>query len=192
MTPFECFKAYSALKLHFTTDYNYFQYNGNVRLKPESFEKRPDKVFFAKVAKHSDPLNFLMVNILDNPKAWIRNIAYDKDSEVKYSSWAKRKQSLSYMFKEEIKKLDPDFDKNIKAVANGHPPIIVQYFAKEISLETVCIIASITGCIKYWDKVMKDDPVWEETSRKIKKYTPFLNIEPKRFKKIILESFRVD
>ena len=47
MTPFEAYKTYSALKLHFTTDYNYFQYNGSVRLKQESFEKRNDKVFFA-------------------------------------------------------------------------------------------------------------------------------------------------
>jgi hypothetical protein len=189
MTPFECFKTYSALKLHFSSEYNYFQYNGNLRLKPESFEKRPDKVFFAKVAKHSDPLNFLMINILDDPKAWIRNIAYSPESESKYSTWLKRKQSLAYSFKEELKKLDADFDKNLRVVANGHPPLIADYLGGHVSLETVCIIATVTGCIKYWDKAMSDDPVWEETSRKIKKYTPFLNIDASKYKKIILESF---
>lgn len=189
MTPFECYKAYSALKLHFTSDYNYFQYNGNLKLKQESFEKRNDKVFFAKVAKHTDPLNFLMVNILDNPKAWIRNIAYNPDAETKYSSWLKRKQSLAYSFKEDLKKLDPDFDKNLLVKSNSHPLIVSKYLGGDISLETISIIASITGCIKYWDKVMADDPVWDEISRKIKKYVPFLNIDAAKYKKIILESF---
>lgn len=189
MTPFECYKTYSALKLHFTSDYNYFQYNGNVRLKQESFEKRPDKVFFAKVAKHTDPLNFLMVNILDNPKAWIRNIAYSPEAETKYSGWLKRKQSLAYSFKEELKKLDSDFDCNLIVESNSHPPIIAKYLGGQISLETVCIIASVTGCMKYWDKSMADDPVWDEVSRKIKKYSPFLNIDASKYKKIILDEF---
>lgn len=190
MTPFECYKAYSALKLHFTTDYNYFQYNGNVRLKQESFEKRNDKIFFAKVAKHVDPLNFLMVNILENPKTWIRTIAYSPEAETKYTDWLKRKQSLTYTFKQELNKLDPDFNRNIIVPPNSHPPLIAKYLGGHITLETVCIIASVTGCIKYWDKAMVDDPVWDEVSRKIKKYLPFLGIDTNKYKKIILESFK--
>lgn len=190
MTPFEVYKAYSALKLHFTTDYNYFQYNGNVRLKQDNFERRNDKIFFAKVAKHSDPLHFLMVNILENPKAWIRNIAYSPDAETRYSDWLKKKQSLTYTFKEDLKQLDTDFDKNIVVEANSHPPIIVKYMGGYITFETVCIIATITGCIKYWDKAMSEDPVWDELSRKIKKYVPFLNLDADKYKKIILETFK--
>lgn len=190
MTPFEVYKTYSALKLHFTSDYNYFQYNGNLRLKPESFEKRNDKIFFAKVAKHSDPTNFLMVNLLDNPKAWIRTIAYSEDSQAKYTDWLKKKQSLAYMFKEDLKKLDSNFDSELLVKPNSHPPLLVKYFGKEIQFETLCIIASITGCIKYWDKQMKEDPVWDEISRKIKKYIPFLNIDATKFKKIILDEFK--
>lgn len=189
MTPFECFKTYSALKLHFTSDYNYFQYNGNLRLKQDSFEKRPDKIFFAKVAKHTDPLNFLMVNILDNPKAWIRNIAYSPEAENKYSGWLKRKQSLAYTFREDLKKLDGKFDSNILVESNSHPPVVVKYMGGQISLETLCIIASVTGCVRYWDKVMAEDPVWDEVSRKIKKYAPFLSIDADKFKKIILDEF---
>jgi len=190
MTPFECYKTYSALKLHFTSDYNYFHYNGAIKLKPESFEKRNDKIFFAKIAKHADPLNFMMVNILDNPKVWIRSMAYSSDAENKYSSWLKRKQSLTYIFKEDIKKLNKDFDKNIVVESNSHPSIVVKYLGGEISLETLCIVASITtGCLRYWDKVMSDDPIWDEISRKIKKYVPFLNINASKYKKIMLDAF---
>jgi hypothetical protein len=189
MTPFECFKAYSALKLHFTSDYNYFQYNGNLKLKPESFERRNDKVFFAKVAKHADPLNFLMVNILDNPKSWIRNIAYSPDAESKYSSWLKRKQSMAYIFKEDLKNLNPDFDSNLKVIDHSFPDLITKYLGGHVSLDTVCIIVAITGCIKYWDSAMIDTPMWDDISLKIKKYLPFMSIDAVKFKKIILESF---
>jgi len=189
MTPFECYKTYSALKLHFTSDYNYFHYNGAIRLKPESFEKRNDKIFFAKIAKHADPLNFMMVNILDNPRVWIKSIAYNQEAENKYSSWLKKKQSLTYIFREDIKKLNKDFDKNIIVESNSHPPMVVKYLGGEISLETLCIVASITGCLRYWDKVMSDDPIWDEISRKIKKYVPFLNISASKYKKIMLDAF---
>ena len=190
MTPFECFKTYSALKLHFTSDYNYFQYNGQLKVKPESFERRSDKLFFAKVAKHTDPLNFLMVNILEKPRAWIRDIAYNTESESKYSAWLKRKQSLTYLFREDLKKLDQDFDLNLKAYDGNHPPIIVKYLSSEILLETVCIVCSLTGCLKIWDKKMAHDPVWEEISLRIKKYTPFMSIDSEKCKKIILDTFK--
>ena len=37
---------------------------------------------------------------------------------------------------------------------------------------------------KDFDKKL-DDPVWETVSRKIKKYTPFLNIDVPHYKKIL-------
>lgn len=191
MSPFEVYKTYSALKLHFTSDYNYFHYKGQTKLKPESFEKRNDKIFFAKIAKHNDPLNFLMVNILDNPKTWIRTLAYDKQAEIKYADWLKKKQSMSYMFKQDLRKLNSDFNFNLTVEANTHPKIVVQYLSGEIMFETLCIICTITGCIKHWNKKMADDPVWDELSRKISKYMPFMDIDITKYKQIILDTFKI-
>jgi hypothetical protein len=39
---------------------------------------------------------------------------------------------------------------------------------------------------KDFDKRL-NDPVWETVSRKIKKYSPFLNIDTSRYKKILKE-----
>jgi hypothetical protein len=191
MSPFQAYKTYSALKLHFTSNYNYFQYNGQTKLKPESFEKRNDKIFFAKIAKHIDPVNFLMINLLDNPKAWIRTLAYDKQAEVKYTDWLKRKQSMTYMFKQDLQKLNPDFNSNLVVEDNTHPKIVVQYLSNEIMFETLCIICAITGCIKYWNKKMMEDPVWDELSRKSIKYMPFMDIDTVKYKKIILDTFKM-
>ena len=61
MTPFEVYCEYVSLKNHFTKlDYDYIKYNGKMRLKPTSFQKRKDKLFFEKISKHSDPHGFFI------------------------------------------------------------------------------------------------------------------------------------
>ena len=50
--PYESYKLYNALKLHFETDsYDALKYNFKTSIKPHSFFNRKDKYFFAKLAK---------------------------------------------------------------------------------------------------------------------------------------------
>ena len=50
MTPFEAYCEYVSLKNHFTqSGYDYFKYNGKTRLKPATFQKRKDRIFFEKL-----------------------------------------------------------------------------------------------------------------------------------------------
>ena len=51
MTDYEAYTTYLALKLHFSTDYDFFRYNGKVSASPESFKKRKEKYQFVKLAK---------------------------------------------------------------------------------------------------------------------------------------------
>ena len=54
--PFESYKLYNALKLHFETDgYDAIKYHFKTSVKPTSFFKRKDKFFFAKLAKTYGP-----------------------------------------------------------------------------------------------------------------------------------------
>ena len=48
---FDVFKVYLAVKLHFTSNYNYFDYDGKVNCKLETFTKRNDRYFFHKLSK---------------------------------------------------------------------------------------------------------------------------------------------
>ena len=108
-----------------------------------------------------------------------------KEGEVRYQEWQKKVQSLSYIFKEEgntlfeNKKVDDVFD-----CSSGHPPILKSYLGKKTSLETLVICDRIFEYRKDFDKKL-DDPVWETVSRKIKKYSPFLNIDVPHYKKIL-------
>ena len=49
---FDVFKVYLAVKLHFTSNYDYFEYDGKVNCKLETFTKRNDRYFFHKLTQN--------------------------------------------------------------------------------------------------------------------------------------------
>ena len=121
MSAFEVYKDYVALKNHFTKpDYDYIKYNGHVTVKRASFDKRKDKVFFEKLAKNPDVHEFLIANFSENPKLWIRDLAYSEDAQSTYNDWKKRQQSLTYNLKQDLGKLFTDFNKNFIVANNEH------------------------------------------------------------------------
>lgn len=191
MTPFECYKEYLALKQHFTKDnYDYFKYNGKVRTNVQSFEKRKDKIFFQKLSKHQDVHNFLLSNLVINPKAWIKDLAYSEEAEVKYKDWLKKQQSFTYNFKKELNNLTPTFDANfIVSDDDPHPYLLRLYLGKHISLETMCVLLDITKAKKHWDAKMEYDIVYEEVRKTIEKYTPFIKYDKEKIKKIVIDNF---
>lgn len=190
MTPFEAYCEYVSIKNHFSkSGYDYFKYNGKTGVKPETFHNRKDKVFFEKLAKHSDVHGFLVANLSQNEKLWIKELAYSENAEQNYKTWVKNNQSLTYVFKQDLNKLDADFDKNLLCVAHQHPILLQLYLSEEISLETLCIILDLTKANKYWSKGMEYDPIWDALNMKIKKYIPFIKYDKEKFKKIILDFF---
>lgn len=192
MSAFDCYKEYIALKNHFTKpDYDYFKYNGKLKLNTDSFEKRNDKLFFQKLAKHPDVKNFLVANLSENEKHWIRDLAYSESAEKTYKDWLKRQQSLTYIFKQELGKLDSDFNLNFKIKDNEHPLLLKLFLGKEISLETLCLLLEFSNAKPYWDSKMKYDLVYDVLKTKIEKYTPFIRCDKEKLKKIVLDFFSV-
>lgn len=190
MTAFDCYKEYLALKNHFTKpDYDYFKYNGKVRSNVDSFEKRADKFFFQKLAKHPDVRNFLVANFSENEKAWIRNLAYNESAEQVYKNWLKRQQSLSYLFKQELSNLDTNFNNNFACKENEHPLLLRKFLGNEVSLETLCLLLEFTGAKKHWDSKMQYDLVYDVIKTKIEKYSPFIKCDKDKLRKVVLDYF---
>ena len=55
MEPYDAFRFYQSMKLHFESDsYDAIKYNYKTSVKPQSFWKRKDKYFFAKVGRKFD------------------------------------------------------------------------------------------------------------------------------------------
>jgi hypothetical protein len=190
MSAFECYKEYVALKKHFTTpSYDYFKYNGKINISYNTFEKRKDKLFFQKLAKHTDLKNFLIANFANDERSWIRNLAYNEEAEKIYKDWLKKNQSLTYVFKEDIKKLNDDFNSNFVCQENQHPILFKKFLGKEICLETLCLLLEFSNAMKHWNSKMEYDLVWETFRNKIEKYAPFIKCDKDKLRKICVEHF---
>ena len=192
MTPFETYRTYLSMKSHFTNPkFDFFKYGGKSRATMTSFNKRKDKYWFEKTSrKYSDQqvLDFLLSNfvIADNPQnLWIGEII--NSGERNYADWMRRKQSLTYLFKEQSEKLLSENElETVFDCSKGHPVILKKYLGGEISLETLTILEKVFSFVRDFDKKLTD-PVWETVSLKIKKYIPFININVYNYKKILKE-----
>ena len=192
VTPFETYRTYLSMKSHFTNPkFDFFKYGGKSRATITSFNKRKDKYWFEKTSrKYSDQeiLDFLLSNfvIADNPQnLWIGEII--NSGERNYADWMRRKQSLTYLFKEQSGKLLSENElETIFDCSKGHPVILKKYLGGEISLETLTILEKGFSFVSKFDKKLTD-PVWETVSLKIRKYIPFININVYNYKKILKE-----
>ena len=68
----------------------------------------------------------------------------------------------------------------------GHPKILKKHLGGELNLEVLVIYEKIFSFVKNFDKKL-DDPVWESVKMKINKYSPFININVFRYKKLLTE-----
>ena len=189
----DAYRCYLALKNHFTKDkYDYHKYRGKVRATNQAFYKRKDRFWFEKFARQKSDKEveeFFVSNFIystDPGTMWIGEMI--KEGENRYIDWKKKIQSLSYIFKEEVNSLFEENTVNeVFDCSKGHPLILKSYLGGNTSLETLVICDIIFEYRKDFDKKLKD-PVWETVSRKIKKYTPFINIDVPKFKKILKET----
>jgi hypothetical protein len=192
MSPFETYQHYLSLKSHFTNlKYDFFKYGAKTRASMTSFNKRKDKYWFEKTSrKYSDKevVDFLVSNFAssDNPQnLWIGEII--NSGEKTYAEWMRRQQSLTYLFKEQSNELFSQTKlEDVLNCSKGHPIVLKKFLSGNISLETLVIYDKIFLFGNKFDKKLLD-PVWETVSLKIKKYSPFLNINVFQYKKILRE-----
>ena len=191
MMPFDCYKTFLAMKSHFTKETFDYQKFGNKlsKITLKSFYKRKDRFYFESMVRKypdKDIENFFVSNFVagsDPQLVYMATIV--KTGEQTYREWQKRIQSLSYVFKNEAehlldgKKVDDVFD-----CSKGHPPILKSHLAGKTSLESMIICDRILGYRNNFNKKM-DDVVWKSVSMKMKKYSPFLNIDVFHYKKIL-------
>ena len=192
MEPFEVYRYYLALRLHFTTDsYNVIEQKGRVRATKNSFLKRKDLLSIRRVAEtysDKDIVDFLVANFVSGDR-W--GGVFDVESKERYQGWKKRIESISYTFKKEVDKAAAYADKlgitfnQLFYCNNGqHPFIIKMYLRNDISIETLVILNKLNNFTDQLDLDLKDDLVWPDTSRIIKKYSPFLEIKKDKYNEI--------
>jgi len=187
---YEMYIYYLALKRHFTSSYDYHKYNGKINASITSFETRKDKFFFYKLSKRSDAKDFILANMVNDPKIWIGDIVGEEGEKV-FTEWTKKQQSLSYVFKTELGKLDEDFDSNLITKDGQHPKLLRLHTTGNISQETLIIIDDLTNVFSYWSKKVIDKIIFPDILNRCNKYKPFLNYDKTKMKNILVAQFTI-
>lgn len=192
MTPFEAYKLFMALKMHFTqSSYDYFKYNGKTNANQLSYNKRSDKFQFNKLAKHRDPEGFLVSNFSAGNSRWIGDLFSD-NSEKNYKDWLNRNQSLTYNFTQEIARIDDLKDSILVAKDGQHPDLLKLYRRGSVSLETLCILNKLLSFFDYWDKRITDTVLWPQTRLLCDKYTPFIHYDKGKLKPVVKDAMGIN
>ena len=190
--PFQSYQLYNALKLHFETGYDAVKYNFKSNVTPNSFFKRKDKYFFAKLAKkYNGELKDFYVSQFINTETYIGDMM-DNDAEEHYARYKRIKESIHRVFSVDINRLAEEnvqFDMLFKAVDGQHPLIVKLWMQEEISLETVVILNSIFGFISRESKHISDTIIWPDMKRLIEKYEPFVNFNVDKCKTMLTNKF---
>lgn len=146
----ETYQLYSALKLHFTTDFDAVKYNFKTTTKRETFEKRKDRYFFEKLSRKlpkEKMIDYFTANLLQNPKVWIGDMC-----DKAYSDYQSRYDKLSYMFSQDLNYMSNkgySFDQLCKPFDdNSGNPLLSSLQSTEIHMETVVLIDIMVNFLK--------------------------------------------
>jgi hypothetical protein len=191
MDPFDSYKLYNALKLHFETEgYDAIKYNFHTTISAASFFKRRDKYFFAKLAKtYNNNLKHFYVSQFINDVKYVGDMM-DPTSKRFYVEYKKTHEALSRVFEKDINTLsDNDFDTLLESKDNQIPRVIQKWMEGDITLETLVVLNSLTGFVKKEGNNITETIIWPDISRKICKYSPFVRVDDKKYSNILKKAF---
>lgn len=182
MNAYETCRTYLALKLHFTSKYDYFKYNGKVSITPDAFDKRKDKYKFLGLSKrYSDQeiVDYFVANFIRGNN-WVGT--FTKECLLDHQ---KQFQSLDYIYKNDLENLlttDDSFDILFECGQGTHPRLLRQYLGKKVCLETMVILEKILQYRARWDKEISETYLWPSVSTLIENYTPFIKIDTREYR----------
>lgn len=195
MSAYQACVLYRALKLHFTTDYDFKKYKGKVSYSKAQFEKNKHKFVYEKLAKKysdDDLFNFFVANFLENDSIWVQDLL-SQESYDNFVEFNKKQQSLSYVFENDL--INIFTDNNQKRIfktnsTDDFPLLLTKLLREEVSPETVIIMNEFLNFIPKWEKEIKDDFVWPRIKNKLFKYKVFVHYDKSKFKKVLIDTVK--
>tara|TARA_R110002012_G_C11329276_1_gene576823 strand:- start:21 stop:626 length:606 start_codon:yes stop_codon:yes gene_type:complete len=195
----QVYRMYLAMKQHFTKpNFDFFQYNGQVNAKEETYQQRNDFWFFETIAKKhtkEEIQELLLASFIvseDTSKVWIGTIK--NGGKDRWVVWKKLQESLSYTVEQDLSAVAEHLESkghsfnSLFESLESHPTLLRLFIRRTIHLETLVIMDICLGFMKDWDKQL-NDPLWESVSLKIKKYKPFLSIDRNKYQRILRSKF---
>jgi len=197
MSAFDTYRTYLAVNQHFTRkSYDFFKYNGKVKVNEATFLGRKDRYFFEKASrkfKRDEFLEFLLANYTSGTEHWIGNL-WSVENLMNMKKWKSRIDSLTYTFKEDIMNMcdtEESLDRALMMIDGKHPLLYRLYLRKKVSLETMVILDDLVGYSKVWSKY--GDKMLDDHRFLMEKYRPFLHqavlIDKSKYRKIVLDLY---
>ena len=194
MNGFEVYKTYLAIKLHFTSknqSYDFHKHGGRTTARLETFTKRRDRYFFHKLSKSYNDItivDYFVSNFVTNTNLWVGDIIGQSGDE-NYKEWSKRLESLHYYYEQDIDYIlermtanKMHFDDIFTSKDGQHPPILKMVLSKKISLETFLILEDILSFAKRLDKDISETVLWPKMHDRVVRYRPFMKFNNTKYK----------
>jgi len=190
MNGFEVYKIYLAIKLHFTSknqSYDFHKHNGRTTARLATFTKRRDRYFFHKLSKsYNDKsiVDYFLSNFVSNTNIWVGDII-GKTGDDHYKQWSKKIEALHYYYEQDIDYIleqDCKFDDLFMSVNGQHPPILKMFLSKKINFETVLILDDILSFTKQLNKNINEKVLWPKLYDRMIRYKSFLNYNLTKYK----------
>ena len=194
MNGFEVYKIYLAIKLHFTSknqSYDFHKHNGRTTARLETFTKRRDRYFFHKLSKsYSDKsiVDYFLSNFVSNTNIWVGDII-GKTGDDTYRQWSKKLEALHYYYEQDIDYIiermetkDIKFNDLFLSVNGQHPTILKMFLSKKINFETLIILDDILKFTKKLNKDITEKVLWPKLFDRMKRYKPFLSYNITKYK----------
>jgi hypothetical protein len=191
MTPFEAYQAFVAMKRHFTpgSTYDYVKYKGKISASAKSFNQRPDRFWYEKLARKRDVVGFLIANLSVNPKLWIKELFTD-EAEQRHDRWCRVTESITYHVRQQMSQFDPwdSFDSLFTFTDGEHPKALQALMDGSLSPEVLAVIDGMCGFTKHWEKYSWDPSVRLAVGL-IRKLQPFVEFDPGMVKSVLTKIF---
>lgn len=191
MTRYETYVQYLALKHHFAGDsYDFFKYNGKVKLKPETFAK-VDKKFQYYYPKLSgiDTKWFFISNLIEDRWWFPKGAPYFVDDEKNYLKYHGILDSLKHSYTEDLKKIGP-FTGLLSVEEGTHPHLLKLIIGKKINWVSSTILLDLLPSVKeLYQENMFRDSFWKEAKITTEKLLPFIKYDKQTYKALTKKYF---
>jgi hypothetical protein len=186
---YDLYVYYLALKRHFTTDYDFFKYNGKVKASQQAFENRKDKFQFYKLSKRKDAKEYILANMIYEPTLWIGDLIDNEKAEEILVEWMRKQQALSYVFDTDLTELNPDFNSNLVVEDGQYPRLLQLYNMRRVNVETLIIIDDLVKNFRYWERNISDPIIFPQIKRTVEKVRPFISYDRPKMRQLLMKKF---
>ena len=189
------YSMYTALKLHFTTDYDYVKYNGKIRkISPETFDKKRSKYLFYKLSNKypaEELESFLISNLNKNPGMFVTDV-FNDNAISNYREYKKFCSAPVEYFIDDIEKL---FLPTKTPLENFEcfdkytcPRVLSEMVGERFSKYSFAVLLDVlpVDYVAYLDK--QDIHIWKEVRKNVLDIRPFLKYDTNKAKREFKET----